>query len=196
LALDPARKGPDSSVLAVRYGDVLEELIVWNKARTTESADRVVLEMKRLGVPLTHRVTVDEPGVGGGVVDALHRMGVCVREYNGGSTPSTPKAQEKFRNRRAETYWALRARLERGAIALPPDDKLADELLAMDWTEGPDGRVQIGSKDELRARIGRSPDRADAVAMVFGCRGPARWWLGALERNTGRWTEPERSEAA
>ena len=195
LALDPARKGPDSSVLAVRYGDVLEELIVWNKARTTESADRVVLEMKRLGVRLTHGVTVDEPGVGGGVVDALHRMGVCVREYNGGSTPSTPKAQKKFRNRRAETYWALRARLERGAIALPPDDKLADELLAMDWTEGPDGRVQIGSKDELRARIGRSPDRADAVAMVFGSREPVRWWVGAVEWGAGRWREPGRPEA-
>ena len=60
LALDPARKGPDSSVLAVRYGDVLEELIVWNKAKTTESAARVVLEMKRLSVPLSHGVTVDE----------------------------------------------------------------------------------------------------------------------------------------
>jgi hypothetical protein len=74
-------------VLAVRYGDVLEELIVWNKARTTESADRVVLEMNRFGVPLTHGVTVDEPGLGAGVVDALHRLGVRVREYNGGATP-------------------------------------------------------------------------------------------------------------
>jgi hypothetical protein len=118
----------------------------------------VILEMKRLGVPLSHGVTVDEPGVGGGVIEALQRMGVSVREYNGGTTPSTPKAQLKFRNRRAETYWGLRARLERGTIALPPDDKLADELLAIDWTEGPHGRVQIGSKDELRARIG--PPRA------------------------------------
>lgn len=181
LALDPARKGPDSSVLAVRYGDVLEELIVWNKARTTESADRVVLEMQRLGVPLSHGVIVDEPGVGGGVIDALQRMGVRVREYNGGATPSTPKAQAKFRNLRAESYWTLRARLERGTIALPPDDKLADELLAMDWTEGSDGRVLIKSKDELRARIGRSPDRADAVAMVLKGE-PMRWWLGPIDR--------------
>jgi hypothetical protein len=37
----------------------------------------------------------------------------------------------------------------------------------MDWIQGPDGKVQIKSKDELRARIGRSPDRADAVAMLF-----------------------------
>ena len=40
--------------------------------------------------------------------------------------------------------------------------------------------MQIEAKEELRARIGRSPDRADAVAMAFRPR-PARWWLGAVE---------------
>ena len=52
-----------------------------------------MLEMKRLGVPLTHGVTGDEPEGGGGVIDSLLRLGVRVREYNGGATPSTPKAQ-------------------------------------------------------------------------------------------------------
>jgi hypothetical protein len=50
----------------------------------------------------------------------------------------------------------------------------------MRWSIGLDGRIVIESKDELRARIGRSPDRADAVAMVFGSREPVRWWLGAV----------------
>lgn len=173
LALDIARKGPDSSVLAVRYGDVVEELIVWNKLRITDLAERVVIEMERLGVPLGHGVTCDEPGVGGGCIDVLEDLGVRVRCYNGGETPSTPKAQEKFRNLRAESYWNLRAQLERGTIALPPDDRLADELLAMDWVEGPDGKVQMKSKDELRARIGRSCDRSDAIVMVL--RPVHRW---------------------
>jgi hypothetical protein len=66
----------------------------------------------------------------------------------------------------------------------------------MRWSIGLDGRIVIESKDELRARIGRSPDRADAVAMVFGSREPVRWWLGAVEWGTGRWTEPKRPEAA
>lgn len=30
-----------------------------------------------------------------------------------------------------------------------------------------DGRIQIEGKDECRKRLGRSPDRADAVALAF-----------------------------
>jgi hypothetical protein len=96
LALDPARKGPDSSVLALRYGDVVEELVVWQKLRTTDSARRAVAEMERLGVPLSRGITVDEPGLGGGVIDALEDLGVHVRPFNGGQTP-TRRGQEAFR---------------------------------------------------------------------------------------------------
>jgi phage terminase large subunit len=178
LALDPARYGPDSSALAVRRGDVVEEIVIWNKLSTVETAGRVLVEMDRLGLPKGHGVTVDEPGLGGGVIDVLREMGVETRGYNGGATPLAP---EKFRNRRAETFWGLRRLLERGEIALAPDDKLADKLCSMRWSIGLDGGIMIESKDELRARIGRSPDRADAVAMVFR-RQHVRWWLGPAER--------------
>jgi hypothetical protein len=79
-------------------------------------------------------------------------------------------------NRRAESFWVLRRGLERGEIALPPDEKLADELCAMRWSIGLDGKVQIEAKNELRARIGRSPDRADAVAMAFRRAAPMVPW--------------------
>ena len=49
LALDPARYGPDSSALAVRFGDVVEEIVTWNKLSTVETAARVLVEMDRLG---------------------------------------------------------------------------------------------------------------------------------------------------
>lgn len=35
------------------------------------------------------------------------------------------------------------------------------------WEVNSTGKVQIEAKDELRSRIGRSPDRADAAAMAF-----------------------------
>jgi len=43
-----------------------------------------------------------------------------------------------------------------------------DELLALRWRPTPEGRIRIEAKEELRARLGRSPDRADAVCMAFG----------------------------
>ncbi len=57
--------------------------------------------------------------------------------------------------------------MEAGEIALPRDEMLFDELVATRWRPTSDGRVQIEGKDDLKARLGRSPDRADAVAMAF-----------------------------
>lgn len=47
------------------------------------------------------------------------------------------------------------------------DEALFEELLALRWRPTPQGKVQLERKDDLRSRLGRSPDRADAVAMVF-----------------------------
>jgi phage terminase large subunit len=174
LSLDPARLGPDASVLAVRCGDTVEQLLVWGQLRTTDSARRVVAEMERLGVPLDIGIVVDEPGMGGGVVDALIDLGVRVRPYNG-VRPPTRRGQETYANCRAECYGHLQARLDRGTIALPPDDLLVEELCALRWRPGPEGApLELETKDEIRARLGRSPDRADAIAMALTDDGYAR----------------------
>ena len=60
-----------------------------------------------------------------------------------------------------------RLRVQRGLLALPPDEKLFDELLQIKARANSVGKVLLESKDDLRARLGRSPDRADALAMAF-----------------------------
>jgi hypothetical protein len=55
--------------------------------------------------------------------------------------------------------------LEQGRIALPPDDGLAEEALAIEWTLDGKGKIQILSKDSLRATLGRSPDLLDACVI-------------------------------
>jgi len=56
--------------------------------------------------------------------------------------------------------------LEAGEIALPADEKLLDEIIATRWRPTPEGKVRIEAKDDLKARLGRSPDRADALVMA------------------------------
>jgi len=51
-------------------------------------------------------------------------------------------------------------------IALPPDPVLAADLAAPRWRLGLRG-IEIESKDDIRDRIGRSPDRGDAVVMCL-----------------------------
>jgi hypothetical protein len=115
-------------------------------------------------------VRVDSDGLGAGVFDRLAQLlperAVSIR--NG------VKAQDtvRFFNSRSEMLWHLREAIDpRGAnpIALPPDDDLREELRHFRWNLRPDGRVQVESKDDMKARLGRSPDKADACAYAV-CR--------------------------
>jgi hypothetical protein len=62
---------------------------------------------------------------------------------------------------RAEWYWKLRERFERGDIDIDPYDKeLAKQLVKIKWSLTSRGQVKIESKKEMRARGLPSPDRA------------------------------------
>lgn len=107
--------------------------------------------------------------MGAGVVDRLTELGYSVEPFNGGQSPWAVVDREKFANRRAEAYWRLRELLERGELALPPDQELADELLATTWRPTAEGKIALPPKEQIKQVIGSSPDKADAVAM-------AAWW--------------------
>jgi hypothetical protein len=56
-------------------------------------------------------------------------------------------------------------------VALPDDDELIGDLCAPRWWLNSTGRLQIEGKDEIRKRLGRSPDAGDAVVMAFSIGG-------------------------
>lgn len=189
IAVDPARYGPDLTACAVRRGPVLTEIITWAKLDTMETADRVAIEAERVGIHpgvMTMglegrtawvmrprgKIIVDEVGVGAGTMDALKKARWVTPErelkwrvvgFSGGR-----KASRKFFNERAAAFWRLHELLEQGKIAMAWDEKLADELMDIRWSLSGEQRIQIEGKDQLKSRLGRSPDRADAVSMVFG----------------------------
>ncbi|MDQ2708827.1 MAG: hypothetical protein M3Z25_14835 [Actinomycetota bacterium] len=84
----------------------------------------------------------------------------------------------KFRNTRCASLWAMRELLDpaMGAVlALPlpdEDDELAVEISMPKWAPAANGYLDIETKPELKKRLGRSPDRADAVAMACWAKRP------------------------
>ena len=76
-------------------------------------------------------------------------------------------------NRRSEAYWHLRERLEEGELAIPRNEELREELTSIRWTANSSGKVKLEPKDDLKARIGRSPDLADALVISL-CRDARR----------------------
>jgi hypothetical protein len=168
-AVDPARFGTDQTALAVVQGPVVREIVTWAHADTMETCGKVILALQERGLdPRSTAITCDEPGLGAGIIDRLRELGCRgVVSFNGGRTALRP---DKFMNRRAETYWAVRRLLEEGKIAVPRDAKLWDELSGTRWHPNSRGQVQLESKDDLKLRLGRSPDRADAVSMALEAR--------------------------
>lgn len=78
--------------------------------------------------------------------------------------------QYTFLNMRAFAYWAIRDWLNpenKMNAMLPPDEELLQELTETKWFFRSDGKIQVEPKEEIKERIGRSPDKADALANTF-----------------------------
>ena len=52
-------------------------------------------------------------------------------------------------------------------LALPPDDELIGDLTAPRIKYTSSGKIGVEPKDEIRKRLGRSPDSGDALAMAI-----------------------------
>jgi hypothetical protein len=162
LGVDVARSvAGDRNCLAVVRGSRLESLVTWHSTDTMAVVEHVRREVVARG---PRQIRVDVAGVGAGVVDRLNQLGFDVAAIHFGGAPEDAK---RFKNRRAELFWSLRERFERGEAALPDDDDLVADLSALRYLFTADGRIQLESKDAVRQRLGRSPDRADAVALAF-----------------------------
>lgn len=174
---DVARYGDDKTVSARRRGEKFWVEAV-GSGMDSEKAAEQALRMEALdNVERRGRtpIFVDVAGVGAGVYDLLKKSTRAIPVDNA----ERAEDPERFVNRRAENYWNFRELLRTGRAALNPSDRaLAQELRAVRFRINK-GRVQIEEKDEIKKRIGRSPDRADAV--VLAACGHAGTTVGFLE---------------
>lgn len=163
LGVDVAAYGSDKTVIAVRKGSKITELHVYSQKNTRETAGLVIQHAKDNS---TKRITVDEIGIGRGVVDSLEEEGYSDVGVN---VAEKSTDAERYHNLRAELWWNLRELLnpEKEPIALPPDDELLSELASVKYKVDARGAIQIESKEDMKKRLGHSPDRADAVVLAF-----------------------------
>jgi len=169
LGVDVARFGDDDSVIAPRRGQRIAPLVAVHGMDTVEVAERVLAvarDERRPGEPIP-RAKVDDSGVGGGVVDILrrHRDVLEVVAVNASSASTSP---DEFFNLRSQLHFGVAEWLAGGG-ALPPDQRLEGELVAPTYSFDARGRRKVEPKDEIKKRLpdGRSPDRADAVALAI-----------------------------
>jgi phage terminase large subunit len=163
VGVDVARFGDDASCIAMRRGVHAFPLVEARGLDLVTFARRVVeavTNVRRTGERPV--VRVDTVGVGGGVADVLRSSSDFeVVDVNAGATP----ARETYLRTRDELWFCMRDWLRDGG-ALPPDPKLEAELIAPTYGYTPAMKLAVESKDEIRKRLRRSPDRADALALA------------------------------
>lgn len=174
IGVDVSRGGVDQTVLAPRYLNFFDSLAVFQGKETDDGpkvanlVERMILEKASPNRPQPD-INIDAIGVGTSPYDWLLAKGLIVTAINNGEA-ADPEATDKskklhFVNRRAQNMWKFREMLDPTSghgVMLPPDPELLADLTAARWTLTVRG-IQIELKKETAKRIGRSPDKGDAV---------------------------------
>lgn len=173
LSVDVARFGDDETVFAMRRGDHARIMETRTKDDTMATVGRVRHWLDEY--PEIEEVRIDECGVGGGVLDRLLELGVNVVPVIAGAGADD---SERYLNVRCEMYGQLAARYKDGTITHEEDEDLAAQVTAHKIKGYKStGQMILLSKEEMKGGGMASPDRADALAMLFyepGDRGRAR----------------------
>lgn len=159
LTVDPAWEGDDDFVIGLRQG--LAFRILHRMAKNDNDLVAAQLIARFEDEEKADAVFIDA-GYGTGIVSAGQGMGRVWTLVWFASASTDPGCF----NKRAEMWKAARDWLKSGG-AIPEDPVLRDELQAPEIVPRADGKIQIESKKDMKARGVPSPNRADALVLSF-----------------------------
>jgi hypothetical protein len=167
--VDVARFGDDSSTLVKRRGRVVFEMPrSWRQFDTMMLAGAIKSEWDMSPNSRPMLIAIDSIGIGAGVVDRLTEQGLPVLGINVAEAPSTTGRYARLRD---ELWVRAREWLEGRNVRLPRHERLRDDLVAPRYAFLSDGRIQVESKNQMRARGLPSTDFADALNLTFAQAG-------------------------
>ena len=163
--LDVARFGGDNSALCIRQGNTVLDLQTFHSMDLMQLCGAIKNQYDDC-MPLERpqEILVDVIGLGSGVVDRLREMDLPVRGINVAESPSSKK---NYLNLRAELWFAIKDWLSKRDCRLPVDDELAAELVSPSYKYTSSGKIKLESKEEMKKRGIKSPDRADSLALTM-----------------------------
>jgi hypothetical protein len=119
-------------------------------------------------------VKVDSIGVGAGVVGELRNMrarGDHEADVHGVNVAEQASDPAKWINKRAEIWWQIgrigSQHREWDLSRMDDSERTIAQLLQPRYEEDVKGRIKIEAKDDIRARTGGSPDRAEALLLAY-----------------------------
>lgn len=169
LGIDVARYGANETVFWFRKGRDAATIPAqsYRGLNTVEVAAKVSSAFYSFH---TDGIFIDGGGVGGGVVDNVRALQLYCWDVQFGGKDDvggmpTGNPGERYANKRAAMWGALRSWLNHGT--LPQDPDLKAQLLSPHYGLNARGEIQLESKEDMMRRGCASPDKADALALTF-----------------------------
>lgn len=157
IGVDVARFGDDLTVMYKRHG----LKVIDKREFAGQDTQRTAMEAWDLaGRDESVHIKVDDTGVGGGVTDRLNELGAHVIPVNNGGSPHD---KDMYASVADEMWFDFPV----NEADIPDDPVLMQELAGRQYDYDTKGRRKIEPKKEFKKRIGRSPDRADALLLTF-----------------------------
>lgn len=190
MGVDMSGGGDDPMIIASRYDGWYDELIeIPGKSLPMESLGRTAAGHVIANRRNNSLVVVDMGGgYGGSLYEHLKENLIPASAYKGAEACAKRSRDGKLRfaNKRSAALWLFREALDPGQnggspIMLPDDPKLVADLTTPTFEMGANG-IKAQSKEDVVSKLGRSPDRGDAVVMA--------WFEGAKQSNSAlEWIE-------
>lgn len=177
LGVDVARHGDDRTVLMLRQGPVAFRPRVLRIPDLHQVAGQVAQVINQQ----TPDAVFIDIAMGAGVADILRAWG-----HEATLVPfSAPDYDASYKNVRAGMWWRM-AQWVRTVGALPDMPELRAELVAPKYKFDAASKLQLESKEELKKRLGYSPDIADALGLTFTSPVATKQVREEIARATGR----------
>jgi hypothetical protein len=159
IAVEPAWEGDDELVIGLRQGLMFKILRVIPKNDNDIVIANIVANIE--DEEQADAVFVDG-GYGTGIISAGRTMGRnwTIVWFSG------EVYNEGYLNKRSEMWGGIKKWLKEGG-ALPDDQVLYNDLIGPETVPRLDGKIQLESKDDMKARGIPSPNRGDCLALTF-----------------------------
>jgi hypothetical protein len=161
LGVDVARFGDDASVICRRQGIQVFPFHRYRNIDSTQGAGAVSRIWQDFGA---HACFIDDTGgFGSGWIDRLISLG---RGPIGVHFAGKPHNPSRFVNKRAEMYFDAVEWIRRGG-ALPDDSHELLAALTQTTYSFQGDKILLEPKDDIKVKLGYSPDECDAFVLSF-----------------------------
>ena len=168
IAIDLATKhGNNLTVMMYRYGHTIHTIRAYLQKTAMFSRD----EAKSMYTSKEANIMVaDADGLGESFSSIMSDVHIPCVDFHGGNGVKAIQ-ETKFKNLRAQFYWLVAKKFEKGLYNLKHLDQKEFEILREQLCsiravmKDPLGRFQIESKEDMMARGIKSPDHADSLVL-------------------------------